>query len=588
MTGPTRLAAAWTRRVRLAAALRRLIARRRRAAPHARAPLQRPRRPSAPSTTASSTPTSTAAARRHRGVRRRRRARPATCSRPTRVWWRILLDLESPALDADVPARGRRGHRAAPRRGRRASPRSAEAWFYLGGAYGARVQLRVLPAGVPRRGARRQADQGGARTGAGARRRRSTMRTSGIGLYEYYADIAPAAAKFLRMPAAAARAATSAEGLKRMCAGARARARDGAARPTSSCTSSTSGTSSSSRAPSDSLRELERAHPEEPVLPAARSPRCTDVYFHDRTASLDGVARLLERAARGRRSTRRRSPTARARLGAAQQLDALYETDAAIELLQPLGGIERPTAPFGAASSAWLQLGLRAATASASATGRVTAYAAGAAAAPAGDPQGVRARARTQAQRAPAPDGGTGARVPAVARRAGARSSAATIDRRGARARPSRSRCATTTRSTRYRCARVRLARRDERRRPARSRAGDRAPRRPTRPTFHARRVRRRAREILERRGERDARARSVRSRGVDLRRRRGHEAGRRARAAARLRGARRADARGHAPRRRHAIRSANTGAFVELTDATDSCMRRSRRSSRCQDPQRF
>ena len=48
-------------------------------------------------------------------------------------------------------------------------PERAEAWFYLGAAYGARVQWRVLRARAARRRARRQADQGGARAGAGPR-----------------------------------------------------------------------------------------------------------------------------------------------------------------------------------------------------------------------------------------------------------------------------------------------------------------------------------------------------------------------------------------------------------------------------------
>ena len=77
-------------------------------------------------------------------------------------------------------------------------PTRAEAWFYLGGAYGARAQWRVL------RG------QALATARDGKRIKESLERALaldpglkdayfGIGLYHYYADVAPAAAKLLRL-----------------------------------------------------------------------------------------------------------------------------------------------------------------------------------------------------------------------------------------------------------------------------------------------------------------------------------------------------------------------------------------------------
>src|SRR6185369_6621654 len=76
-------------------------------------------------------------------------------------------------------------------------PEHAEAWFYLGGAYGARAQWRVL----------RRERLGAARDGkrikealerALALDPRLQEAYFGIGLYHYYADVAPAAAKMLR------------------------------------------------------------------------------------------------------------------------------------------------------------------------------------------------------------------------------------------------------------------------------------------------------------------------------------------------------------------------------------------------------
>ena len=61
----------------------------------------------------------------------------------TRLLWTIQLDPEQTALDAaftDSVTRAIDGAYAWTRR----EPKSAEAWFYLGGAYGARVQWRVL------------------------------------------------------------------------------------------------------------------------------------------------------------------------------------------------------------------------------------------------------------------------------------------------------------------------------------------------------------------------------------------------------------------------------------------------------------
>ena len=95
-----------------------------------------------------------------------------------------------------------------------ARTRNAEAWFYLGGAYGARAQWRVLRGETLSAARGRQTHQGSARAGADAR---SGLQEAyfGIGLYHYYADVAPTAAKMLRL-LLRCRAATRTDGMQEM------------------------------------------------------------------------------------------------------------------------------------------------------------------------------------------------------------------------------------------------------------------------------------------------------------------------------------------------------------------------------------
>src|SRR5204863_237504 len=79
----------------------------------------------------------------------------------------------------------------------RREPQRAEAWFYLAGAYAPRVQWRVL------RGERLGAARDGKRIKDALERALQLDPTLndayfGIGLYHYYAGVAPAAAKLLR------------------------------------------------------------------------------------------------------------------------------------------------------------------------------------------------------------------------------------------------------------------------------------------------------------------------------------------------------------------------------------------------------
>jgi len=114
----------------------------------------------------------------------------------TTTWWRILIDPGNRALDARFTAETERAIASTEAWVAR-EPDSAEAQFYAGGAYAARVQWRVLR------------DEKLAAARDGKRIKQALERAIdldpgledayfGIGLYQYYADVAPAAAKMLR------------------------------------------------------------------------------------------------------------------------------------------------------------------------------------------------------------------------------------------------------------------------------------------------------------------------------------------------------------------------------------------------------
>jgi hypothetical protein len=112
------------------------------------------------------------------------------------LWWQIQINPESRLLDQrfnELAASTIMANEAWTRR----EPQRAEAWFYLAGAYAPRVQWRVL------RGERLGAARDGKRIKDALERalQLDPMLTDayfGIGLYHYYADVAPAAAKVLR------------------------------------------------------------------------------------------------------------------------------------------------------------------------------------------------------------------------------------------------------------------------------------------------------------------------------------------------------------------------------------------------------
>src|SRR6188472_3905056 len=114
----------------------------------------------------------------------------------TSLWWQILVDPESRELDDEFSAAVDRAI-ASTEAWTDRSPDDAEAWFFNGGAYAARVQWRVL----------REEKLAAARDGKAIKvaleraiELDPTLEDAyfGVGMYKYYADVAPAAAKFLR------------------------------------------------------------------------------------------------------------------------------------------------------------------------------------------------------------------------------------------------------------------------------------------------------------------------------------------------------------------------------------------------------
>jgi len=266
------------------------------------------------------------------------------------LWWQIQLDPFSTARDALFQSRVDAAITATTAWTLR-EPERAEAWFYLGGAYGAKAKWRVL------RGARLAAARDGKRIKNALERALVldpglTDAYFGIGLYHYYADVAPRALKMLRwlllLPGG-----DRVEGLAEML-----RARD---------------TGQLVRSEADYqlhliylwyekdperavqlIDELRARHPLNPHFWQAAA-EIEDVYFHDVEASLRTWQALFE-AAQQRRVAEATMAEVAARLGMALQLDRLSQSEAAVEHLCVVIAAQ-PAAPFGASARAHFQLG---------------------------------------------------------------------------------------------------------------------------------------------------------------------------------------------------------------------------------------
>jgi hypothetical protein len=210
------------------------------------------------------------------------------------LWWQIQIDSDARTLDAPLDHAAAEAIAGATRWTER-EPRLGEAWFYLAAAYAPLVSLHAL------RGERLAAARDGKRIEDALER---ALRADpsiddaylGIGLYHYYADVAPAYARLLRwlllMPGG-----DRAAGLREML---RARARGAIVR----------GEADFQlhlvylwyeRRPDDALAILESLDERYPFNPLflERIADARITYFHDRSASAAAWSELRDRARAG-------------------------------------------------------------------------------------------------------------------------------------------------------------------------------------------------------------------------------------------------------------------------------------------------
>ena len=265
------------------------------------------------------------------------------------VWWRILLDPASKRLDATLNVRAGAAI-AATEAWTRREPRRAEAWFYLAGSYAPLVQWRVL------RGERLAAARDGNKIRAALERALALDPTLddayfGIGLYHYYADVAPAAAKILRwllfLPGG-----DRMRGMREML-----RAREHGQLLTGEADYQLHVIylwyEQKPAAALELLQRLDARYPTN-LLFLQRIAEVERDYLHDHPASAAAWLQLLDRARSGAISDPPLAETV-ARLGLARELDAMYETDRAVEHLKAIIAAN-PTAPAGAGADARVQL----------------------------------------------------------------------------------------------------------------------------------------------------------------------------------------------------------------------------------------
>jgi hypothetical protein len=261
------------------------------------------------------------------------------------VWWQIQLDPMSLARDPQFESKIDATIAATEAWAMR-EPQRAEAWFYVGGAYGARAQWKVLR--VERLSAARDGKQ--IKTTlekALALDPRLQEAYFGIGLYHYYAGVAPLAAKMLRwflmLPGG-----DKAQGMAEMV-----RARDAGALLRDEADYQLHiidlWYENQPQRALDLLTVLGDRHVRNPLFPQLIA-QVQDVYFHDHASSLRTWRALLD-AARDRRVAAPALAETRARLGIAEELEHGGDIDGAIEQLRAVIAA-KPLAPFGAYAAA--------------------------------------------------------------------------------------------------------------------------------------------------------------------------------------------------------------------------------------------
>ncbi|MBI2833622.1 MAG: tetratricopeptide repeat protein [Acidobacteria bacterium] len=321
----------------------------------------------------------------------------------TLLWWRIQLDPASTALDATFNAGAERAIRRTEAWVTR-EPQRAEAWFYLGASYAVRVQWRVL------RNQRLAAARDGKRI-KDALDKATTCDPQlhdayfGLGLYQYYADIAPTVAKFLRwlllLPGG-----NRAKGLELMM---RTRERGELLRDEADYQLAIIYLwyEKQPQRALELVRGLKARHSRN-LLFYKDMAEIEDVYLHDVIASLDTYRELLA-AAQQKRVNEPDAAEAEARLGLARQFDTLHQTDTAIEHLQAITAA-KPSRPIVAVTRAYLQLG-HAFDRMGERDLAIAAYRQAVVNAPLGDPFGAAAQARARLRASPNPDAGEAYRL---------------------------------------------------------------------------------------------------------------------------------------------------------------------------------
>jgi tetratricopeptide (TPR) repeat protein len=261
------------------------------------------------------------------------------------LWWQIQLDPDSRALDPAFLAKTNAAIAEAERL-TTAEPDRAEAWFYLGAAYGVRAQWRVYR--VERLAAARD----------GKRIKESLERALaldpamhdaefGVGMYRYYADVAPAVLRFLRwlllLPGG-----NRVEGLQQL---ERAATQGLLVRGEAQYQIHILYLwyENKSREALEIVRSLQGRYPHNPLFHQIEA-EILDTYFHDAAASLRASERLLS-LARTRAVHQPALAETVARLNMARQLRALTRPAAAIEQLDAII-TSQPAAPAGALARA--------------------------------------------------------------------------------------------------------------------------------------------------------------------------------------------------------------------------------------------
>jgi hypothetical protein len=308
-------------------------------------------------------------------------------------WWRLYLDIDDRSQDAGFTAQLTAAIADGERWTKR-EPDRAEAWLYLGAAYGIRVQYH----------AQRSEYLAAARDGK--RINQALTRTlaldadladanAGLGLYQYYADIAPSVLKILRwflgLPGG-----DRAKGLMQL-----QRARTGGVLLKAEAAYQLHFIDlwyeNKSGEALEILAELRARYPHNPIF-LLNAAQAHEVYRSDRAAALAAYQSLVD----GARGGSLREPLlaeAWGRLGAAAQLTALAEPDRAADEARAVIA-RKPVAPYGASAQAHLELG-RALDQIGARDEAVAAYRAAIGAVPAGDPRSVRSAAQQGLSRTP-------------------------------------------------------------------------------------------------------------------------------------------------------------------------------------------